>query len=436
MMWYTAKTMVNKDTQTIWDVVVVGGGPAGMLAAGTAASSGKPDRPGRVLLLEKNATLGKKLLITGGGRCNVTNAQTDTRKLLEKYGEAGKFLFSAFSQWDVQATLDFFHQRGMETKIENELRVFPASNKAQSVWNVLNSFMTEGKVTIRTNAPVKKFIRGDADNIEAVELANGLPGQGEIIKAKSFILATGGRSHPETGSTGDGFGWLRDLGHTVIDTAPALVPIKLSDKWVKDLAGVSLPAVKFYILQNDARQSVHKGKLLFTHVGISGPTILNMSSEVGELLEYGPVTIVADLVPSMDHKQTDTAILESFKGEINKKFKNITIELFPTALMQTLGKLAGIDPETPCHSVSRDHRSELVRLIKALPLHVFGLLGLEKAVITSGGVALEEVDFKTMRSRKISNLYLTGDILNINRPSGGYSLQLCWTTGSVAGRNS
>ncbi len=416
----------------IWDVVIIGGGPAGMMAAGTAAAEGA-----RVLLLEKNPSLGKKLLITGGGRCNVTNAELDTRKLLEKYGDSGKFLFSAFSQWSVQDSLDFFHTREMETKIENELRVFPVSNKAQSVHDVLTSFMRAGNVVVRANAAVKKFI-SSKEKVEAVELFDGLTGRGEIIKAKSFILATGGKSHPKTGSTGDGFTWLRDLGHTVIDSTPSLVPIKLSDPWVKDLAGVSLPMVKFALFHGAVRQSIHKGKLLFTHVGASGPAILNMSHEISELLdlESEPVTLVADLVTAMDHKQVDTAILESFAGEINKKFKNITGELLPSALMQTLGKLANIDPETPCHSVSRESRLQLVQLIKALPLHVSGLLGLEKAVITSGGVVLEEVDFKTMRSRKIQNLYLTGDILNINRPTGGYSLQLCWTTGSIAGRNS
>ncbi len=417
--------MGNTQAETIWDVVVIGGGPAGMMAAGTAGARGA-----RVLLLEKNPTLGKKLLITGGGRCNVTNAQLDTRVLLEKYGDAGKFLFSAFSQWSTQDTLDFFHTRGMHTKIENELRVFPTSNKAQSVWDVLVTYMQTGNVTVRTNAAVKKIVT-NSNTIEAVELAGG-----EVIKAKSFIVATGGRSHPETGSTGDGFGWLRDLGHTVVDSTAALVPLKLSDPWIKDLAGISMPMVKFAIYQDNVRQSVHKGKLLFTHVGVSGPAILNMSSEVGELLEYGEVKIVADLLPALDHKQVDLALQEIFRDEHNnKKFKNISTELLPVALVYTLGQLAGIDPETPCHSITREQRIALGHLIKELPLHVSGLLGLDKAIITSGGIALEEVDFKTMQSRKISNLFVTGDILNINRPSGGYSLQLCWTTGAVAGRH-
>ena len=415
--------MASKEP-TIWDVVVIGGGPAGMIAAGTAGQQGK-----KVLLLEKNATLGKKLLITGGGRCNVANAQTDTRKLLEKFCLAGKFLFSAFSQFGVSETLEFFNSRGMATKVENELRVFPVSNKAQSVWNVLNDYMREGKVVIKTYTPVENFVMAKDGSIESVRI------MGDEIKAKSFVLATGGKSHPETGSTGDGFGWLKELGHTVIDTAPSLVPVKLSDPWAKDLSGISLPMVKFYLMQNNYRQSVHKGKMLFTHFGISGPAVLNMSGEIQERLEYAPVTLVADLLPALDHKQVDTAILESFQGEINKKFKNISGKMLPDKLMQALGVLAGIDPETPCHSVSREARLQLVQLLKALHLHVSGLLGLEKAVITSGGIVLEEVDFKTMRSRKVPNLYVTGDILNIARPTGGYSLQLCWTTGFVAGQH-
>ncbi|MBP9822403.1 MAG: NAD(P)/FAD-dependent oxidoreductase [Candidatus Pacebacteria bacterium] len=409
---------------TIWDVVVIGGGPAGMMAAGTAGINGK-----KVLLIEKNATLGKKLLITGGGRCNVTNAEPDTRKLLEKFGKDGKFLFSAFSQFDTTQALEFFNSRGMTTKVENELRVFPTSDKAQSVWNVLSDYMREGNVTIKTYTAVENFVMNKNGSIEAVRI------MGDEIKAKSFILATGGKSHPETGSTGDGFGWLKDLGHNVIESNPSLVPVKLSESWVKELSGISLPMVKFSLMQNNYKQSTHKGKLLFTHFGISGPGVLNMSGEIRERLEYAPVTLVADLLPSLDHKQVDTAILESFKGEINKKFKNISSELFPNALMQTLGILADIDPETPCHSVSREARLNLVQLIKALPMRVSGLLGTEKAVITSGGIALEEIDFKTMRSRKIQNLFVTGDILNIARPTGGYSLQLCWTTGFVAGKN-
>lgn len=418
-----AEYMENKGS-TIWDVVVIGGGPAGMMAAGKAGASGA-----KVLLIEKNASLGKKLLITGGGRCNVTNAETDTRKLLEKFGDDGKFLFSAFSQFGVPETLKFFNSRGMATKVENELRVFPVSNKSQSVWNVLNDYMREGKVAIKTHTTVENFVMATDGSISAVRI------MGDEIKAKSFILATGGKSHPETGSTGDGFGWLKTLGHTVIDTAPSLVPVKLSDPWIKNMAGLSLPMVKFSLIQDEKRQSVRTGKLLFTHVGISGPGILNISNEIRELLEYGTVTIMADLLPSLDHKQIDTMILEAFQGEINKKFKNISSELLPDKLMQTLGELAGIDPETPCHSISREARLKLVQLIKALPLHVSGLLGVEKAIITSGGIALEEIDFKTMRSRKIPNLYVTGDILNIARPTGGYSLQLCWTTGFVAGKN-
>lgn len=412
-------------SKNIWDVVVIGGGPSGMMAAGTAAALG-----GRVILVEKNPNLGKKLLITGGGRCNVTNAETDNKKLLAKFGKSGKFLFSAFSQWDVKNTLKFFHDHGMETKIENELRVFPVSNKAQSVWNVLNGYLKDGKVSILTGSPVASFITSGKKTISGVKLTNG-----DIVQGKKFILATGGKSHPETGSTGDGFEWLRLLGHKVTDTAPSLVPIKLSDPWIKRLQGVSIPKVHFDVLQNDKRQAVHKGKILFTHFGVSGPTILNMSNQVRELLEYGTVTITTDFVPNLDHKRTDTAIQNIFKLNRNKIFKNIVTHFLPASIILVLGGLAGIDEKTPCHSISRESRLRLVQFLKALPLHVSGVLGVEKAIVTSGGIALEEVDFKTMRSRKISNLYLTGDILNIVRPSGGYSLQLCWTTGTIAGKH-
>lgn len=408
----------------IWDVIVIGGGPSGMMAAGTAAKN-----EASVLLIEKNPALGKKLLITGGGRCNLTNAELDNRKLLAKFGEASKFLFSAFSQWNVRDTLDFFHQRGLETKIENELRVFPVSDRASSVWDVLVNYMKEGKVTIMTDSPVKNLIKSKEGLIKAVKLVNG-----DTITGKTFVVATGGKSHPETGSTGDGFDWLKSLGHKVIEDAPALVPIKLKDPWIKKLQGVSLPMVKLSIFQNLDKKSTHKGKLLFTHFGVSGPTILNMSHEVSELLEYEPVTIIADLLPYMDHSQVDSSLQEIFRSQSNKKFRNIINAFLPSALMQTLGVLAEISLETPCHNISRKERLRLVQLLKALPLHVSGILGREKAIVTSGGVDLKEVDFKTMRSRIVGNLYLTGDILNIVRHSGGYSLQLCWTTGAVAGK--
>ncbi len=407
-----------------WDVIVVGGGPAGMMAAGRAA-----ERGGKVLLLEKNPGLGKKLLITGGGRCNVTNAESDVRKLLAKFKESADYLFSAFSQWNTQDTLSFFNNRGMATKVENELRVFPLSNKAQSVWDVVVGYMREHGVVVESKSSVVGFVRHE-EKIVGVRLKD----KTEIL-ARSIILATGGISHPETGSTGDGFQWLEEVGHTVKEPVASLVPIAVHEEWVSRIAGLTLPEVKVTVLNEGVKQEKVAGKVLFTHVGLSGPTILNLSRSVGELLKYGQVTLSLDILPTMDHSVLNKKLQEIFAIEDKKKFKNSLSSLVPASLAPIIVMLSGIDPDKQSNGVTREERLKLVDLLKHLDLTVKGLLGEDKAITTSGGISLDEVDFKTMRSRLFPNLYVVGDILNIDRPSGGYSLQLCWTTGFVAGNS-
>jgi predicted Rossmann fold flavoprotein len=410
------------DDSALWDVVVVGGGPAGMMAAGVAAKKGA-----RVILIEKNATLGKKLLITGGGRCNVTNSEFDNRKLLLKFKSDGKFLFSAFSQWSVKETLDFFHASGMDTKVENELRTFPVSDSAQSVWDVLVAQLKKYKVTVCSNAAVTEIVR------EKGLIRGAMLSDKKIIRGRAIVIAVGGTSRPETGSTGDGYAWLKKIGHTIIMPKPSLVPIAMKDAWIKNLAGVKLDGVKITVFQNGEKQISTKGKILFTHVGVSGPTILNMSRDIGELLKYGDVTLSLDLFPTTDHGALDAKLQEFFKANDKKKISNAIAQFVQKSFAPVIMKLSGIDSDKPCNSITRVERQTLSHLLKAVPLQVHKLLGIEKAIITSGGVSLEEIDFKTMQSRLFPNLYLVGDILNIDRPSGGYSLQLCWTTGFVAG---
>ncbi len=416
----------NKHTDKIWDVVVIGGGPAGMMAAGRASELGA-----EVLLLEKNDSLGKKLLITGGGRCNLTNAEPDVRKFLSKFKDSDKFLFSPFSQFGVSETLDFFHTRGMETKVEALGRVFPLSNTAQSVWDTLLEYMKaegkNGKVNIRSNCPVTGFEKNE-NKITAVILKNN-----EKIYGKKFILATGGKSRPETGSTGDGFEWLKEIGHTVVEPSVALVPVTTSDAWVKRLQGVSIPEVKITLLQNNIKQNIKTGKILFTHFGLSGPTILNMSRDIGELLKYGDVVISLDLLPHLDHGQLNSELQKIFTENDKKKIKNVLDNLVPSAVAPIILELASVSPDTACNSVTREERLKLIEIFKNIHIHPTGLLGEDKAIITSGGIALSEVDFKTMSSKLFPNLYVVGDILNIDRPTGGYGLQLCWTSGYVAG---
>ena len=411
----------NPPQSEVWDVAVIGGGPAGMMAAGRASELGA-----RVILIEKNKALGKKLLITGGGRCNVTNAELDNKKFLSKFKDSGKFLSSPFSQWSVRDTIDFFHARDMATKEEAEMRVFPLSNTAQSVWDTLVDYLKDGNVTVLSHAPVAR-LHTEGSEVAHIELKDG-----RTIRAKSFVLATGGVSHPETGSTGDGYKWLRELGHSVSEASAALVPVALKEP-AKGAAGASIKEAKVTLYQNEVKQAQKTGKILFTHVGLSGPCILNMSRDIGELLKYGPVIIEIDLLPDMGYEKVNAALQAALKEHSNKKIRNALKGIIPPGLVAAVLTAAEIDGETFCNSVTRDARVRLMKTLKHSRFEAKGLLGMDKAVITAGGVALTEVDFKTMRSLRYPNLFLIGDILNIDRPSGGYSLQLCWTTGFVAG---
>lgn len=393
-----------------------------MMAAARAAELGK-----KVILLEKNSGVGKKLLITGGGRCNVTNNEPDNKKILAKFKDAGKYLASPFSQWNVVNTLSFFNSRGMATVEEAEKRIFPVTHKAQTVWETLVAYMHETGVEVRGLSPVVRIVTV-GDSISHVVLKNATE-----IHARTFILATGGVSRPETGSTGDGFVWLRETGHVVTNTSGALVPLISNDAWVRRLAGVALPNVKITAFLNGEKQESRTGKMLFTHVGLSGPAILNFSSDIAELLKYGEVTLGLDLLSEMGPEKVNERLQELLRVESNKMIKNSLSTIILSALVQPVLEYAGIEPDTFGHSVSREQRLSLIRTLKAMPLTVNGILGLEKAVITSGGLSLTEIDWKTMRSTKYENLYVVGDLLNIDRPSGGYSLQLCWTTGYVAG---
>lgn len=409
--------------EQLWDVVVIGGGPAGMMAAATARARGKS-----VLLLEKNPGLGKKLLITGGGRCNVTNNKKDIRQLLSQYGEAGKFLFSAFVQHSVTDTITWFKERDVTFVEENEGRLFPSTNTAQTIHATLTEELKRTAVVVRTRATVKSFFKPTGSTTFTIVL-----GSHEVISATSIILATGGVSRPETGSTGEGFNWLAVLGHQIVPNNYALVPLTSLDPWIPSLAGVTIPAVKITLYADTKKQSVHTGKLLFTHVGLSGPTILNLSKTVGELLAHSTVTLNINLVPDLDAGALKTTLQVLLREASNKHIKNALNELIPSALVLPILALASVVPETPCHSVRAPERTNIAQLIAALPIHISGLQGADKAVVSGGGVTPTEINFKTMESRVVSGLYLIGDVLDINRPSGGYSLQLCWTTGYVAG---
>ncbi len=408
-----------------YDVVVIGGGPAGMIAAGRAAELGA-----KVALLEKNPKLGKKLLITGGGRCNITNAEFDVKKMVAKYGKKGKALFGSFARFGVEDTLNFFNQKGLSTKVEAEKRAFPVSNKAEDVWKVLVNYLKEGKVKVIYNSAVVG-IESKNGNITTIKLADRTN-----ITAKKYIVATGGKSRPETGSTGEGFDWMKSIGHSVEESDSALVPVKIKDEWVKALSGVSFTNAKLSVFQDSKKQETRSGKILLTHFGISGPLVLNMSKGIAELFKYGPVNLELDLYPELEPKALDQKFLETLSKSLNKMIKNNLGDIVPPKMISTILSMTGINPETLGNELTKEQRLKIISLVKALPMTVSGFLGVEKAIVTSGGVSLKEIDFKTLQSKLYPNLYLAGDILNFDRPSGGFSLQICWTTGYLAGENS
>lgn len=409
---------------TDFDVIVIGGGASGMMAAGRAAELGK-----RVLLIEKNPKLGEKLKISGGGRCNVTNAEEDTRIFLDHYGDASKFLYTPFSRFDGKSTFSFFESQGLPLIVQASKRVFPKTEKALDVFYKLEAYLNSGSVIVLSNTKVS-LINQEKGRITSVSAGD------KIFTATSFILATGGVSHPETGSTGDGFSWLKDLGHSVVDPTPAIVPIATQELWGHTLSGVSVEDMKISFFVDGVKSFSKKGRILFTHFGISGPLILNSAKAVGDLLHEGQVTAHIDLFPKINHAELNKKILEVFDSNKNKIIKNVFSDIVPIGMSSLLTTLfESINPDTKVHSISKDERNLLVHTLKDLRLTVVGLMGLDRAVVADGGIPLTEVDTKTMRSKILENLFVTGDLLHVNRPSGGFSLQLCWTTGFVAGSN-
>jgi len=394
-----------------------------MMAAGRAAELGA-----RVLLLERNRHLGRKLSITGGGRCNITNAEFNVREFLNNFPKSQDFLYSPFSKFSAKDTFTFFEKRGLPLVVEARKRAFPKSQKAEDVMTVMKKYVEDNKVEVKPNTRVKS-VEKTSDEIFSVKTKDD-----KIFETRNLAIATGGLAVPETGSTGDGFNFLKKLGHTINEPNPNVVPLKTKEKWVHSLSGTSLSFMKISFIQDGKVKIKKLGKILFTHFGLSGPLILNSSYEVVELLKQGKVTASIDLFPDTDDGDLDRRLWRLFEKNKNKKLKNVLPELLPPGLSEVILTFPEIKlSETYVHSVTKDERKKLVKIVKNLAFEITGTLGFGKAVITDGGVKLEEVNFKNMSSKLHSNLYLLGDVLDINRPSGGFSLQLCWTTGWVAG---
>jgi len=410
----------------LYDVIVIGGGPSGMMAAGRAAERGR-----KVLLLEKNKDLGKKLSITGGGRCNILNAEKDARKLLENFGPAAKFLHSPFSQHGMQDSWDFFTERNLPIVVEARKRAFPESQSAPDVTRVMRQYCIENNVELKVKTRVEEFIVEDGV-LKGVKTNHG------SYLGTNFILATGGSSHPETGASSQGVELLTQFGHNVHEPTPNLVPLKVEEDWVKNCSGTKLTFMKitFGTNRSKAEQFSKTGKILFTHFGLSSPLILNASYQVKQLLQGGKVQAIIDMYPDTDTGTLRNRVLAVFEASKNKTLRNVLKEFVPAGMTDAVAAQIGPELlEEKVHSVTKDARHEIVNRIKAMPVTINGTMGLDWAVISDGGVDLSEVDTKTMASRLVPNLYLTGDVLHINRPSGGFGLQLCWTTGWVAGQN-
>ncbi len=405
-----------------FDVAVIGGGPAGLMAAGRAAVSGA-----RVVLIEKNERPGRKLLLTGNGRCNLANAEFNLRALVKKYGDKGKFLWHALAVFGPRDAIDFFERLGVATKSEGD-RVFPASDKAEEVLAALEKYLSQNKVTVIDNVEVLG-VEKRGRQIAKIKTPAG------DISAQAYILCTGGAAHPETGSAGAGFRWAHELGHRVAKLYPALTPMITKEPWIKELAGISLPDVRVSLWQNKKLQAKERGDCLFAHFGLSGPAILNISGRVGPLLARGAVRLSIDCLPDMTIDELDQISREQIATLPNKAFQNCLTGLVPRKLISIVAGRVPFDTEKQAGAITREQRQSFARGLKKLDLAVAGLKGFDEAMVTSGGVAPAEIDDKTMRSKLIDNLFFAGEILGINGPSGGFNLQVCWSTGYVAGES-
>lgn len=403
-------------------IVVVGGGAAGMLAAIECARNGA-----EVTLYEKNERLGKKLFITGKGRCNLTNA-CDMEDLLKSVMRNHKFMYSSFQNFNNWEALGFFEELGVTTKIERGNRVFPASDHSSDVIKALENELQSQGVTVVLNQKVEK-INQNQEKITGVTLANG-----KKVSADAVIVATGGLSYPRTGSTGDGFIFAKQLGHKVTETSPALVPLVTKEDWVTSLQGLSLRNVAIEIKKERKVLFEGFGEMLFTHYGVSGPLILSASSVILDQLKKSHLTLVIDLKPALSEEQLDERILRDFSEGKNKQFKNVLGNLLPAKLIPVVIELSGISPEKKVNEINKKERRKLLETLKMLTITITDVRGYEEAIITRGGVDVKEISPSTMESKKMKNLYFIGEVLDVDAVTGGFNLQIAWSTAMAAAR--
>lgn len=408
-------------------ILIIGGGAAGMMAAVFAAKNGN-----NVELFEKNEKLGKKLFITGKGRCNITNA-ADLEDFFPAVTSNPKFLYSAFYSFTNEQVISFFEELGVRTKVERGGRVFPVSDHSSDVIQALKSEMERLGVKINLNAEVKELItekKSAGEIVKGIRLASG-----KQITGDTVIVATGGISYPSTGSTGDGYRFARKCGHKVSELSPSLVPMEVKEWYAGELMGLSLRNIEIRITDGKKKLYQEFGEMLFTHYGVTGPVILSASSIVGKKLKDKELTLHIDLKPALTEEQLDKRVLREFEANHNRQFKNAVDSLFPAKLRPVIVDLSGIPEDKKVHEITKEERLRFVHLVKDFTMTLTGLRGYNEAIITKGGVSVKEIDPGTMESKLVKGLYFAGEVLDLDAVTGGYNLQIAWSTGYLAGIN-
>lgn len=407
------------------NVIVIGGGAAGMMAAITAVSQGH-----NVTLFEKNEKLGKKLFITGKGRCNFTNAG-DAEDIFNSVVTNKKFLYSAFNGFSNYDTIGFFGELGLDFKVERGNRVFPSSDHSSDVIGALSRRMKQLGVKVELNTQVDEVIANNGE-FSAVKVTDAY-NKKRTVSADKLIIATGGNSYQSTGSTGDGYRFAKSLGHEVTPILPALVPFIVKEEWERDLQGLSLKNVNVTIYDDKKIVYSDFGEMLFTHFGVSGPTVLSASSYAAKIIKNRPLKLVIDLKPALDEQQLDERILRDFEEFKNKSFKNSLDKLLPKKLIPVIVELSKIEPDKKIHDITKQERMTLVKLIKNLTLTLTGLRGFNEAIITQGGVSVKQINPTTMESKLVKNVYFVGEVIDVDAVTGGFNLQIAWSTAYAAG---
>lgn len=403
-------------------VLVIGAGPAGMVAAGTAAQMGC-----KVTIIEKNKRVGRKLMITGKGRCNITNNCSNT-DFISAVPTNGKFLYSAINNFSAEDTIAFFENLGLKTKTERGNRVFPLSDKAVDVVDALQNFIMTNGCRVMQGTVQSLIIKNG--ELCGVKLANST-----VMYADRVIIACGGMSYPLTGSTGDGYSLARQAGHTIVQPKPSLVPLVSNDSYCKKLQGLSLKNVSISVIDNTTGKEIYKdfGEMLFTHFGVSGPIILSASAHMSKL-ESNKYSVIINLKPALSEEQLNKRIQRDFSENINKSLSNTLLKLLPSKMVPVIVELSGIDGETKCNQITKEQRLTILHLLQNLSVSIHSFRPIEEAIVTSGGVSVSEINPKTMESKIIGGLFFAGEVIDVDAYTGGFNLQIAYSTGYSAGR--